>query len=136
MVESRRSTKIGKHKKTHNLFVWSPNRDPFFVVFKGHYKLTLKGVFRVRRVHLVPPIVDLGFLYPYISQIFYQQSSLKKLKIRCCRSCCYKINYCWWSKALSGISKSQTWVLRATNSDRIVCGFGAVCGHVIKYYKR
>ena len=25
-------------------------------------------------------------------------------------SCCYKINYCWWFKALSEISKSQTGV--------------------------
>ena len=38
-------------------------------------------------MHRVPPIVDLGFLYPKLSQIFYQQYSLKKLKIWYCRSC-------------------------------------------------
>jgi len=37
----------------------------------------------------VPPIVDLGFLYPKLSKIFYWQFSLKKLKIWCCRSCCH-----------------------------------------------
>ena len=36
----------------------------FFLVFKGHYKLTLEGVLREKREHLVAPIVDLGFLYP------------------------------------------------------------------------
>ena len=111
-VKSRRSTKINKRKKfitclfetqiTIYIFFW--------VVFKGHYKLTLKGVFRVRRVHLVPPNVDLGFLYPKLSQIFYWQYFFKKLRIRYCRSWCYKINYCWWSKVLNRISKSQTWV--------------------------
>ena len=25
--------------------------------------------------------------------------------------------------------------LCSENSDRIVCGFGAICGHVSKYYK-
>jgi len=38
-------------------------------------------------MHLMPPIVDLGFLCPKLSQIFYRQYSLKKLKIRCCRNC-------------------------------------------------
>ena len=44
-------------------------------------------VFRKRRVHLVPPILDLGFLYPKLSKVFYWQYFLKNLKIRCCRSC-------------------------------------------------
>ena len=47
---------------------------PFFAMFKEHYKLTLGGggLFRERRVHLVPLIVDLGFLYPKLSHIFYR----------------------------------------------------------------
>ena len=52
----------------------------FVVLFKGHFKLTLGG-FLQRIVSLVPPIVDLGFLYSKLSQIFHQQYSLKKLKI-------------------------------------------------------
>jgi len=40
-------------------------------------------------VCLVYPIVDLEFLYPKRSKIFYRQYSLKKLKIWCCRSCCH-----------------------------------------------
>ena len=31
--------------KAYNLSVWSPNHDPIFAIFKGHYKLTLKGIF-------------------------------------------------------------------------------------------
>ena len=46
-----------------NFFVWSPNYDMFVAVFKGHYKLTPEEFFRESRVHLVPPIVDLEFLY-------------------------------------------------------------------------
>ena len=33
--------------KHHNLFVWNPNRELFFPVFKGYYKLILGGVLRV-----------------------------------------------------------------------------------------
>ena len=111
LVKSRRSTKISKRKKFITCSFETQIVIFFFLaVFKGHYKLTLKGVFRVRRVHLVPPIVDLGFLHPNLSQIFYWQYFLKKLKIQYCRSWCYKINYCWWIKVLNRISKSQTWV--------------------------
>ena len=86
--------------------VWNPNRDLLVLVFKGQYKLILAMVFRERRELLMPLIVDLGFLYPKFSQIFYRQYSLKKLKIRCCRSCCHhKIIHSWWFKFLSGISK-------------------------------
>ena len=113
LVKSRRSTKISKRKKFITCLFETQIKFFFFfflAVFKGHYKLTLKGVFRVRRVHLVPPNVDLGFLYPKLSQIFYWQYFFKKLRIWYCRSWCYKINYCWWSKVLNRISKSQTWV--------------------------
>ena len=75
-------------EKAYNLTISSPNRNLFFVVFKGHYKLTLGGFFRERKVHIVPPIVDLGFLYPKLSKFFYWQYYLKKLKIWCCRGCC------------------------------------------------
>ena len=50
--------------------IWSPNRDMFFPVFKGHYKLTLGGVFRVFReirVHLVP-FFYLGFCIQRLSK--------------------------------------------------------------------
>ena len=46
---------------------------PFFAMFKEHHKLTLEGGgggwFRERRVHPVPLIVDLGFLYPKLSYL-------------------------------------------------------------------
>jgi len=38
-------------------------------------------------MHLTPSIVDLGFLYSKLSYVFYWEYSLKKLKIRYCRSC-------------------------------------------------
>ena len=41
----------------------------FVVLFKGHFKLTLGGAFRERIVSLVPPIVDLGFLYSKLSNL-------------------------------------------------------------------
>ena len=43
----------------------------FFLVFKGHFKLTLEGVLREKKEHLMAPIVDLGFLYPKLSKVFY-----------------------------------------------------------------
>ena len=61
-------SKIQQMEKAYNLTVSSPNRNLFFVVFKGHYKLTLGGFFSERKVHIVPPIVDLGFLYPKLSK--------------------------------------------------------------------
>ena len=59
----------------------------FVVLFKGHFKLTLGGDLRERIESLVPPIVGLGLLYLKLSQIFYRQYSLKKLKIWYYRSC-------------------------------------------------
>ena len=87
LIESCLSTKISKRKKSITFPFEAQIAIYFFAVFKGHYKLTLGGVFRERRVLLVPPIVDLEFLYPKLSQIFYWCYSLKKLKIWCCRSC-------------------------------------------------
>ena len=91
--ESHRSAKIGKRKKP---ITWSFQAQIailfiylffFITVFKGHYNLTLGGVFSEKRVHRMPPIVDKGFLYPKLSQIFYRCFFFKKLKIRYCRSC-------------------------------------------------
>ena len=47
-IKSRKSTKISKYKKAHNLSVSSPDHDLFVTIFIGHYKLTLGGVFRER----------------------------------------------------------------------------------------
>ena len=80
--------KISKRKKPITWPFEAQIVSRFFPVFKGHYKLTLDGVFRERRMHLVPPIVDIGFLYPKLSKVFYRQYSLKNFKIWCCRSCC------------------------------------------------
>ena len=106
----RKSAKISKRKKPITCPFEAQIVIPFFAVFKGHYKLILWGGFQEKRVHLVPPIVHLGFLYPKLSKIFYRQYSLKKLKIWCCRNYCYKIIHSWWFQPLSGISKSQMWV--------------------------
>ena len=41
----------------HNLFVWSPNWDPFESVFKGHYKPPISRLFRERNTSFM----QLGF---------------------------------------------------------------------------
>ena len=40
-------------KNTCNLFVWNSNWDPFKMVFKGHYKPSIRRLFRER--HFVYP---------------------------------------------------------------------------------
>ena len=44
-IENCISTKISKRKKPITWPFWSPNREPFFPIFKEHYKLTLGGGF-------------------------------------------------------------------------------------------
>ena len=74
-------------------------------------KLTLERVFRERKVHIVPRIVHLSFLYPKLSQIFFWQYSLKIFKIRYCKSCCHHLSTTVDDLNLSvEFSKSQTGV--------------------------
>ena len=80
-LEVANQQKINKRKKPITFPFEAQIVIHFFLVFKGHYKLNLDGVFREERVHLVLPIVNLGFLYPKLSKVFYQQYSLKNLKI-------------------------------------------------------
>ena len=87
MSKSVEIEKINKHKRAHTLFVSSPVCDSFVVVLKRTlYKLSLERF--LKREREVPHVLYLGFFYPKLSHSFYQWHSLKKLKIRCCRSCC------------------------------------------------
>ena len=81
-----------------------------------------------------PLIVDLGFLYLKLSQVFYWQYSLKKFKSGVVEVVATRSN--GDLKPLSGISKSQTWVFVLQIQDRIVRGFGVARGSVSKFYKR
>ena len=134
-IRSHKLAKISKHKKPKTCPFKTQIAIPFFPIFKGYYKLTLEVVYRERRVHLVPLMVDLGFLYPKLSQVIYWQYFLKNLKIRCCKSCCYKINY-WWQSLEGDLKVTNVGICVKQIKDRKVHGFKAARGRISKFYKR
>ena len=52
-----RISKNQQREKAHNLFVWSLNWNLFELVFKGHYKPSIRRLFRERNT----PFMRLGF---------------------------------------------------------------------------
>ena len=63
-IENCISTKINKRKKPITWPFWSPNREPFFPVFKENYKLTLGGGFLERLECILCLFCRSRVLYP------------------------------------------------------------------------
>ena len=92
---------------------------------------------RERRVLLMPPIVDLGFLYPNslkssTGNILWRNSKFSVVEVVAITRSYIADDLKLWVGSKSHKHKC----LCSSNLDRRVHEFKAACGHVSKYYKR